>query len=211
MINPTKRFSGSLNSKPICPSRVSNSKAGSLTVFTGPMFSNKTSNLISSITCYADISEKHLTLLINHSFDNRSDKVISSHSSNYKGLSAKVKVVSETFLSDVNVNDYDIIGVDEAQFFEDLVPTIKKWLKMGKQIVVSGLDSCGEGEIFGSIHELVHISDSFTKFNAYCTICKDQHNKITPAPFTSKRRDTASKVTIGGSDIYYPTCRLHQK
>jgi thymidine kinase len=174
------------------------------------MFSNKTSNLISTITCYADISERHRTLLINHSLDNRGNNVVSSHSSNYKGLSSKVTVISETFLDDVDVTEYDIIGVDEAQFFGDLVMTVEKWLKQGKQIVVSGLDSCSEGNIFGSIHELVHISDSFTKFNAYCTICKDELNKITLAPFTSKRYNTSSRITIGGSEIYYPTCRLHQ-
>lgn len=186
-------------------------RGGSLTVFTGPMFSNKTSHLISNITCCADISEKHKTTLINHSFDNRDEEhKVSSHSSTYKGLSDKVVVQSCSNLKDADVDDFCTIGIDEAQFFGDLVETVEKWLNKGKHIVVSGLDSGANGKIFGHIHELLHLADSFTKLSAVCTICLEETGNIVPAPFTCKRSSNGKLVDIGNCDKYYPTCREHQ-
>jgi thymidine kinase len=172
------------------------------------MFSGKTTTLISNITCYADISSNHKALLINHSIDTRNkDHIVSSHSSTYKGLSDKVDIVSSDRLIDIDIDNYQTIGIDEAQFFDDLPEAVNKWLNMSKTIIVSGLDSDVNGDIFGHIHELLHMSDSFKKLKAICKNCLDTSGDIVPAPFTSKKVKDGVRIDVGGDDIYYPTCR----
>jgi thymidine kinase len=194
----------------------------SLTVYTGPMFSGKTSMLIKEITKYADISDKRCTLLINHVLDTRDEaKIISSHSSLYKGLSEKVDVVSLKMLSQVDISNYTVIGIDESNFFLDLVESVLKWLKVGKHIICVGLDSDHQMRPFGKIKELLHVADSFVKLTAVCSLCNaeilargDQITplNIVPAPFTDKiTADNDNLIDIGGNDKYIAVCRKHHK
>lgn len=193
-----------------------NLKTGSLSVYTGPMFCGKTTHLINEITRHIDLDSSLKALLINHMFDTRdSEKVISSHSSAYKGISSKISCTASGKLSDVDVSEYSVIGIDEAQFFPDLLSTVSEWLKLGKHIFVAGLDSDANMEIFGEIHMLLHMADSFTKLQAICTTClSESKSTITPislnfAPFTCKHGGGSSQIEVGGASIYAPTCRYH--
>ena len=95
-------------------------QSGSLHVFTGAMFSGKTTRLCTEISKYADISE-YPPLMISHVIDNRDDRsAVSSHSSQFKGLSHKVASIKVARLGNVDVSKYPVIGIDEAQFFPDL-------------------------------------------------------------------------------------------
>lgn len=191
----------------------------SLEVVTGPMFSGKSTELNRKITRLVDVLNTD-ALIINHSSDTRDTlNGISSHSSSYKGLSDKVDIIFSTRLKDVDVTDYHIIGVDEANFFDHLYEDINRWVENGKHIVVVGLDSDFRGKKFGNIADLLPISDTFVKKSAICYKClKDVEAKnklVTPndlvdAPFTEKLSNT-DVVTpdIGGSDKYIPVCRKH--
>jgi len=209
---------------------------GSLSVFTGPMYSGKTSHLIQSLTQHADIYHTNI-LLINSSLDNRDEeKVISSHSSSYKGISDKIAILSVPSLTVVNTDQYDIIGVDECQFFPDLYITIKAWLKSGKHIYCAGLDSDAGMNIFGQVHQLLHLADRFIKLTAYCKPClKERKNEILtpdnlpPASFTGRINNIVTcqqhchnhdhqqqqshqqqqQIDVGGMDKYQPVCRYH--
>lgn len=185
------------------------------------MFSGKTSHLLRDVTRYADLSNKKCALLINHSLDTRDcNKIISSHSSMYKGLSEKVDVLSSGCLSTVDVTNYSIIGIDEASFFSDLVTTIEQWLKLGKHIVCSGLDGNYKMEQFGDIGKLLNLADKFVKLTAVCTICTKQliekgyninpGNEV-PAPFTDRLPECQSEndIDIGGCEKYIAVCRKH--
>ena len=191
----------------------------SLTVFTGPMFSGKTTSMLAEITRFSDVSQTRHALVINHSTDTRNlDQIISSHGSMYKGLSSKVDVTSTTLLSSVDVSQYVIIGVDECNFFEDLVPTITQWIREGKHIIASGLDGDFQMKKFGCISDLLPIADNFTKLKAICSVClKDlvaSGSPVTPfttvpAPFTKRICSSSSLIEIGGADKYIATCRKH--
>jgi thymidine kinase len=182
---------------------------GSCTVYTGPMFSGKTSMLIANLTRYADVKGlKNRAVIINHSLDTRDvEQSVSTHSSCHK-VGSQIQAVRVGRLLEYDTSNFDIIGVDEAQFFEDLVPAVVRWISERKQVFVSGLDSDYLMRPFGNIRELLHVSDSFTKLTALCGICA-QGGIATPAPFTSRLSRDGPLVAIGGSDLYLPTCRFH--
>jgi thymidine kinase len=227
---------------------------GSLSVFTGPMYSGKTSHLIQHLTQHADIcygnnncgnngcntynscdsncSDNGYSscdncdggyrnvLLINSSVDTRdTSRTVSSHSSSYKGVSDKITILSVLTLGEVDVTKYDIVGVDECQFFPDLLETVEKWLKLGKHIYCAGLDSDAKMKKFGQVHDLLHLSDRFVKLTAYCSLClkEKKYDILTPdnlptASFTGRvvaHYQSKTQIDVGGADKYQPVCRFH--
>ena len=97
------------------------------------MFGGKTTALISKLTRVADIGFK--ALYINHSDDVRDTtsgcKYVTTHNSQFRGLSKKVKSLSIDSLNKVNIDAYDYIGIDEAHFFPDIESVVREW-KMKK-------------------------------------------------------------------------------
>lgn len=195
---------------------------GSLTVIFGPMFSGKTTRLIQELTRFVDVTlESHNTkcLLINHIFDDRNSEVgVSSHSSSFKGVSLNIDVVQSLNLSKVDVENYDVIGIDEGQFFEDL-HTVRQWVRKNKNVIISGLISDSFMKPFGQIYTLIPESDNVIQCHSICSECIKKCGRIvTPdllssmkAPFTF-RIDSANKdsqVLVGASDKYIPVCRYH--
>ena len=176
---------------------------GALHVRCGPMSSGKTDWLHSELTRYADVTGD-TPLLINSSINNRKEV---THSSRFQGLSPKLHTVTVGSLEQADVSNYRVIGLEEVQFMGPLVPTITKWLKEGKQIYCVGLDSDHKIGIFGSIHNLLHLSDTFVKLSAICTKCPT--TPAIPAPFTRRLVPDSGQVLVGGLDTYQSTCRGH--
>ena len=187
----------------------------SLKVYTGGMYSSKSSTLLAEITKYTDISEKRCSLIINHSLDTRDHtRIVSSHNSMYKGVSERVDITSTLLLRDIDVSNYTIVGIDEAQMFDDLPETVEYWLSLGKHIIVAGLDSDFKMRPFGKIRDILHLSDTFVKLNAVCSVCIKENGDITPlniipAPFTKRITDSEDLIDIGGRGKYIPVCRKH--
>lgn len=189
---------------------------GSLSVIVGCMMSQKTTELLRRLTLYADLGES--VLLINHIFDDRDhNNLISSHSSQYKGPSDKIKVVKTDKLTNINkeiLDEYDVIGIEEAQFFDDLYDGCVNLLQMKKAIIVVGLDGDFRRNNFGEIHKLLPISDEFYKMKSKCNFCCNISKKLNirsviDAPFTLRLSDDSDLISVGGSDKYVPVCRYH--
>lgn len=102
-----------------------------------------------------------------------------------------------------SLNEVDVIGVDEGQFFPDLIQFCDLAANAGKVVVVAALDGTYTRRDFGQMGDLLACCDSITKLNAVCAICGED------APFT--RRDFFSEETklIGGREKYTPVCRKH--
>jgi thymidine kinase len=200
-------------------------RVGSLHVFVGPMYASKTSTMLQHVTRYADISNNK-PLIINHTMDEKRSvgngiigKGLSSHSSQYNGLSSKVDNVYTNTLCMVDVSKTNVIGIDEIQLYPDLYDTVQYWLSLGKHIYCSGLDGSFRAENFGQVHKLLPISDTFTKLLAVCHLCQKEHSNtgniilptsFIPAPFTMKISGNMSQeVEAGGEDKYLPVCRYH--
>ena len=190
----------------------------SLSVTTGPMFSGKTTTLIKKLTQHVDVQKKCRCAIINSFKDNRNlEHTISSHCSSYKGISEKINIFSLNTLSEFDYTKFDVIGVDEAQFFPDLYENVKNWVEHNKYVYVSGLDSDYLGENIGEIYKLLHISDKFVKLGTICAICSDLHENqnfnlenVSSATFTGKTNGTKNIIEIG-SECYKPMCRIHHR
>jgi thymidine kinase len=178
---------------------------GYLELIVGNMFSGKSTELIRRIKTFKSINKK--VLVINYIHDNRySTDSVATHD--------KLKVESKKteLLMDL-LNDaleYQIICIDEGQFFKDLIGFVKTCVDVHKKhIIVSGLDGDSNRNKFGHILDLIPIADSLIKLKAYCINCSDG----TYAPFTKKIKICNDQIDeiidIGSADKYIPVCRYH--
>jgi thymidine kinase len=199
-----------------------NQHRGTLCIRLGPMVSGKTSWL------NAELTEKSIrgmaVIKIIHSCDDRDDVASngyfgSTHNPEFKGFPARIKCVRASNLKDVDIKDYDIIGIDEAQFFPDLYEIVKDWVEnKRKHIKVSGLDGDSFKHKFGQTLDLIPLSDECVKLKAKCKLCLDHiksiglgafDNLISDAPFTKRLVQSTDQVLIGGTSMYIPVCGYH--
>jgi thymidine kinase len=183
------------------------SNGGKLVIIMGAMFSGKTSSLVSELTRYVDLDIP--SVYINSSEDTRA-KDFSTHNSSLGRISPKFSMIKckRLGLIEDDLNKFDVIAIDESQFFVDLLEFVKKWLALGKIIYVAGLDGDIEQNIFGEIVYLIPYATEVRKLNAVCEICR-KAKKIVPAPFTIRKAQSKERKIIGGKDIYFPVCNFH--
>jgi thymidine kinase len=146
-------------------------------------------------------------LYINHNIDNRGDDIFSTHNPQITNtLSDKIKMINTNNLSEVDITTFDVIGVDEAQFFIDLTP-IRDWVDVHhKHVIVASLDADCHRNVFGHILTLVPYCDSIVKLKAHCLKCA-AHGKLENAIFTIKISNDNTGIDIGGADKYLSVCR----
>jgi thymidine kinase len=180
---------------------------GYLDITFGPMFSGKTNNLIDKVNSYIDKSKQqgknNKTLVINHSSDDR-DVGLSPHTKR----EVKTLVFKASLLSEINVDLYNYIAIDEAQFFPDLKYTVEHWLKLGKRIHCVGLIANTERQVFGQLSSLFVIADNITQLKAFCYVCGD---KTPNASFTISIVPKKDGILVGAQEYYRPVCGNHYK
>jgi thymidine kinase len=170
-----------------------------LELIIGGMFSGKSSELIRRLKRYKAIDKK--VLVINSSKDTRcGDNLIQTHDK------VVFDCVKTNDLSSVSFDDFDIIGIDEAQFFSGLVHFVYEALNNDKHVIVAGLDGDSSQRPFGEILNLIPLCDDVHKLKALCMECKDG----TLAPFSKRIPGNSSdQELIGSNDIYKAVCRNH--
>ena len=193
----------------------SQTRGGKLIMIIGPMFSGKTTSLISELTRYIDLEIP--VAYINSSDDTRSE-LFSTHNSSLTQVSPKFETLKTKRLSDLEDNileKFEVLAIDESQFFGDLLLFVKKWLGKGKIIYVAGLDGDIEQNIFGDLVYLIPYATEVRKLNAVCELCRKEKSIIS-APFTIRKmakdkqgHEKQEQKVIGGKDIYLPVCSFH--
>jgi thymidine kinase len=96
---------------------------------------------------------------------------------------------------------HDVIGIDEGQFFPDLIEFTEALTAQGKTIIVAGLDGTFQRQPFGRILELVAQCESITKLSAICTETGNE------ACFTQRKIDSQELEIIGGAELYAAASR----
>lgn len=125
----------------------------------------------------------------------------------HDGITSRARiVVGDSLLCDdvqLAVAEAGVVGIDEGQFFEDLVPATEAWAAAGKYVIVAGLDGNANGHPFGHICDLLPRAEECTKLLAVCSQCGAD------APFTILLRGTLEdgSVLVGGAETYMPVCR----
>jgi thymidine kinase len=187
---------------------------GKLELVLGTMFSGKTTYMLSKIAFFADLGFK--ILYINIEFDNRSQNTFSTHnpflnSKEYEkkgNVEKNVTMIKTKELTTVNFDDFDIVLIDEAHFFEDIVSYVHKLLEFKKYVIVGSLIADFKGNKFGNAIDLIPICDEVHRLQAYCATCA-LSKKCKVAIYSRRVTQSNETVEIGGSEKYIPVCRKH--
>lgn len=179
------------------PNDIAPSHAGWIEVITGSMFSGKTEELMRRLrrARYAKKTVKVFKPLL----DNRyaSDSVV-SHDTNHFPC---VQITSPDALYS-EVGKVDVIGIDEAQFFDDEIVTVCQTLAAdGVRVIVAGLDMDYLGRPFGPMPTLMSVAEHVTKVHAVCAHCGSI------AHYSHRISDSKQLFVLGEKDIYEPLCR----
>ncbi len=172
-------------------------KKGWIEVICGSMFSGKTEELIRRLK-RAKIAKQKVEIF-KPAIDVRYDeeKVV-SHDQNYI-MSTPVPSSSNILLL---ANDIDVVGIDEAQFFDsELVNVCNQLAQSGIRVIIAGLDMDYLGKPFGPMPALLATAEYVTKVHAICMNCGDLAH-------VSHRTIASNKlVVLGEKDSYEPLCR----
>jgi thymidine kinase len=99
------------------------------------------------------------------------------------------------------IREYDVIGIDEGQFYPDIVEWAQLLASMGKEIIIAALDGTFQMKQFGCVLQLIPMSEDVTKLTAVCMMCHKD------ASFSKRITESSEVVDIGGSEKYIACCR----
>lgn len=171
--------------------------SGSIEVVCGSMFSGKTEELIRRLK-RAQIAKLNVEIFKPKTDTRYDDTAVVSHDLN-SIQSTPVDSSSAILLLGTNTQ---VVGIDEAQFFDDGLPEVCNTLaKRGIRVIIAGLDMDFQGKPFGPMPALMAIAEHVTKVNAVCMQCGS------PAVYSYRTAASEARVLLGEKDSYEPRCR----
>ncbi|AHW60155.1 thymidine kinase [Draconibacterium orientale] len=175
----------------------SHKKVGTIEVVAGSMFSGKTEELIRRLK-RAKIAKQKVEIYKPMVDVRYSETEVVSHDENAIHSTPVENSANILLLA----GDVDVIGIDEAQFFDKgLINVVNQLANMGIRVIVAGLDMDFKGEPFGPIPGLMAVADYITKVHAICVRCGSI------AQFSHRISEKEQVVLLGEKDIYEPLCR----
>ena len=178
---------------------------GTLTVISGPMFSNKSGELLRLTTVHRIAGRR--VGVFKHSLDDRYDGV--QHVSTHGGQSIEAEPVSTSVEIRLFASDVDVVAIDEAQFFDDgLVDVARDLVDAGVTVFAAGLDRDFRGEPFGPMPELMAEADVVMKLRAVCMKCRSFEGTMTQRLIDGLPASRRSPVIlVGAAESYEARCR----
>ncbi|HCC71887.1 MAG TPA: thymidine kinase [Bacteroidales bacterium] len=172
-------------------------KRGSIEVIAGSMFSGKTEELIRRLK-RAKIAGLKVEIF-KPALDKRySDTLVVSHD---ERSITSTPVENATMILLLSA-DVQVIGIDEAQFFDDgIVDVCNKLADRGLRVIVAGLDMDYSGKPFGPMPHIMAVAEYVTKVHAICVECGNLAN------YSFRKAKNKNVVLLGERDIYKPLCR----
>ncbi len=170
---------------------------GWIEVICGSMFSGKTEELIRRLkrAQYANLKVEIFKPAIDVRYDE--EQIVSHDANSIK--STPINSSSNLLLISANV---EIVGIDEAQFFDEGLPEVCEELaKKGVRVIVAGLDMDFTGKPFGPIPALLAKAEFVTKVHAICMRCGDF------ATHSFRLVESDSTLLLGEKESYEPRCR----
>ena len=172
-------------------------KAGSIEVICGSMFSGKTEELIRRMKRAQFAKQK--VKIYKPCIDVRysEDQVVShdAHSIPSTPIDSPAKMLELS-------NDAEVVGVDEAQFFDEtLVEVVQSLANRGVRVIIAGLDTDFLGKPFGPMPALMAVAEDIQKVHAICVRCGS------PANHSHRLTSSEQLVVLGEKDSYEPLCR----
>ena len=172
-------------------------QSGWMEVICGSMFSGKTEELIRRLR-RAEMAGQNVEIFKPQLDTRYSEEEVVSHNQN-KIRSTAVENPNEILLLGSNC---DVVGIDEAQFFDEgLIDVCNKLANQGLRVIVAGLDMDFKGKPFGPIPALCSIAEEVTKVHAICVECGHLAN------YSYRLSNSEKQVLLGEKDEYIPLCR----
>lgn len=172
-------------------------KSGRIEVICGSMFSGKTEELIRRLkrAQFANLKVEIYKPAVDVRYSE--DQVV-SHDAHSIPSTPIDSPASMLLLS----SDADVVGIDEAQFFDDTIVEVAQTLAdRGIRVIIAGLDTDFSGKPFGPMPALMAVAEDVQKVHAICVKCGDLANR-------SHRLSAGDQlVMLGEKDVYEPLCR----
>jgi len=169
---------------------------GSIHLIIGPMFSGKTTELFRLVRRHKLAGKE--VVVVKSSKDNRFDKVQAcTHDMN------KMEAITSYDIASIHeeLKRYDVIGIDEGQFFEDIAYFAEKLANSGRTVIIAALNGDYRQKSFQTVTSLFSISDKIEKLSAVCHTCGHS------ASFTYRISESTELEVIGGKEAYLAVCR----
>jgi len=171
---------------------------GSIEVICGSMFSGKTEELIRRLR-RAQIARLKVEIFKPRTDNRFHETDVVSHDAN----SIPSTPVDNSSAILLLGSDVQVVGIDEAQFFDEELPNVCNMLaNRGVRVIVAGLDMDFKGKPFGPMPALMAIAESVTKVHAVCVKCGN------PALYSYRLVSNADTVLLGEKESYEPRCRV---
>ena len=172
-------------------------KSGCVEVICGSMFSGKTEELIRRLK-RAQFANQRIAIF-KPTIDNRySDVDVVSHdlhSITSTPVDSPIKMLGVP-------DDVQVVGIDEAQFFDDsIVEVVQTLANRGVRVIIAGLDTDFLGKPFGPMPALMAIAEDVQKVHAICVRCGNLANH------SHRLSASTNLVELGEKDVYEPLCR----
>ncbi|HVS16050.1 MAG TPA: thymidine kinase [Thermoanaerobaculia bacterium] len=174
------------------------SAGGSIEVITGGMFSGKSEELVRRLR--RALIAKQRVQVFQHQADTRaaSERLVTRDNRAFDAIT----VCSASELRERLAFGVEVIGIDEAQFFErDLVPLLQELADLGLRIIIAGLDQDYMRRPFGLMPELLAIAEYVDKMHAVCVRCG------APAQYSQRIAGGDEQVEVGDDESYEARCR----
>jgi len=172
-------------------------KSGWVEIICGSMFSGKTEELIRRLN--RSVLANQQVEIFKPDIDTRyHNKNVVSHDDNI------IRSTPVAFATEIPLlaGNSDVVGIDEAQFFDDdLLNICEQLANSGKRVIVAGLDMDFEGNPFGPMPKLLAIAEFVTKVHAICMKCGDI------ASYSYRLTPQKDQVILGETDHYEARCR----
>ncbi len=170
---------------------------GWIEVICGCMFSGKTEELIRRLK-RAKIANQKVEIFKPQIDTRYHTNNIVSHDDNY--ISSTPISNSQNIL--LLANEIEVIGIDEAQFFDNELPLVcDKLAAKGARVIIAGLDMDFSGKPFGPMPQLLARAEYITKVHAICMLCGNI------ASYSFRKSKIDATVLLGEKDHYEPRCR----
>lgn len=172
-------------------------ESGWIEVICGSMFSGKTEELIRRLR-RAQIARQTVGIFKPRIDSRYSEDHIVSHSE----LRMESQLVESAEEIVARAAQDEVVGIDEAQFFDEaLIETCKRLAAQKKRVIVAGLDKDFRGEPFGPLPGLLAEAEYITKTLAICVVCGN------PASYSQRLSQETDRVVLGELDKYEARCR----
>ncbi|MBL7574194.1 thymidine kinase [Staphylococcus saccharolyticus] len=180
--------------------------SGWVETITGSMFSGKSEELIRRLR--RGIYAKQKVVVFKPTIDDRyhKEKVVSHNGNEIEAIN--ISTAREIFNQELD--DVDVIGIDEVQFFDNgIVNIVETLAEKGHRVIVAGLDMDFRGEPFEPMPKLLAVSEHVTKLQAVCAVCGSSSSRTQRLINGKPAKIDDPIILVGANESYEPRCRAH--